>query len=112
MSRTICNISSPSKIGKIFSKKSKVSAQRAPVSLSLEFFILGLFPRGKCPKMSTFLTSFLSSFVAHFSKLSFSISQNKKQNFRTLPKSPTKNQKNSLSEIIREIFNFFPIFGG
>jgi hypothetical protein len=57
------------------------------------------------------MTTFLSSFLwLNFFSFTFQIHfQNKKQNFQTLPKSPTKKKtsKNSLSEIIREIFKFF-----
>ncbi len=109
-SRTICNISIKNR--QKFLEKSKVSAQRAPLShWVLNFLFSVCFLEASVQKFRLFWALFCGSiFTVSLSKFTFRIPQNKKQNFRTLPKSPTKkNIKKFLSEI-RENLNFFHFF--
>ncbi len=104
---------SPSKIGKIFSKSPKFLHSTRPCLTESWIFYSRFVSSRRVSKNVDFSELF---FVAHFSvslsKFTFRIPQNKKQNFRTLPKSPTKkkHQKFVIRNYSRDFK--FPFFCG
>ncbi len=106
--RTICNISIKNRQN--FLEKVQIfCTARAPVSLNLEFFILGFFLEPS-PKMTTFLSSFL--WLIFFYSFTFQILfQNSSEKITEFPDtSKFANKKKHLKIVIRNYSRDFSFF--